>query len=486
MPLEVDMDFMASVLNESGCAGEPAQQQPLPSSNGNGGGEFSIDEWLRTHNVPVGPPEPYNGGRKWVLEECPFDSSHKKPDAVVYESAKGPLGFKCSHNSCSAYKWQDFRLRFEPNAYQPKPQAVASVANGAAAEGSDKPADKPASEWDVIGPPKSIGELVKEYPDLRPEVIRGLLRRGETMNIVSGTKLGKSWLSYGIGLCVVTGKRLWDTFLPVPGKALLIDNEIHPETLAFRLPRVAKSYGIEPDSYQGLLRTVNLRSHNMDMPAIGRYLGNIEPGEYSLVIIDALYRTYPEGTDENSNADMTRLFNLVDQIAAKLDSAVALVHHTTKGLQSGKQVTDVGSGAGAQSRACDTHLILRPHKDDKAVVVEAALRSFPPIEPICLKFEWPIWKLAGDLDPAELKTEKPKPNLERVASKILIALQDGPKTVTKLKTIIGRNPAIIADAVEILLAKQEVTRCIIKMRNGEYDGFELNPNQPEPTRTSSA
>jgi len=86
-------------------------------------------------------------------------------------------------------------------------------------------------------------------------------------------------------------------------------------------------------------------------------------------------------------------------------AAFVVVHHASKGIQAGKQVTDVGAGAGAQSRATDSHIVLRPHEEDNAVVVEAAVRSFAPVKPVCLRWEYPIWTLAPELDPEQLRQE---------------------------------------------------------------------------------
>lgn len=51
------------------------------------------------------------------LDECPFDHSHKDGDARIFHYTNGAIAFKCHHNHCSAYKWQDVRLKFEPDAY---------------------------------------------------------------------------------------------------------------------------------------------------------------------------------------------------------------------------------------------------------------------------------------------------------------------------------------------------------------------------------
>jgi hypothetical protein len=67
-------------------------------------------------------------------------------------------------------------------------------------------------------------------------------------------------------------------------------------------------------------------------------------------------------------------------------------------------VTDVGAGAGAQSRATDTHLILRPHEADGVVILDAVARSWPPVAPRCLRWDYPLWRPAPDLDPTSLRT----------------------------------------------------------------------------------
>jgi hypothetical protein len=49
---------------------------------------------------------------------------------------------------------------------------------------------------------------------------------------------------------------------------------------------------------------------------------------------------------------------------------------------------DVGGGAGAQSRATDTHLVLRPHEEDNVVVRNAAVRTWAPIVPMWLRLAY--------------------------------------------------------------------------------------------------
>ncbi len=77
-----------------------------------------------------------------------------------------------------------------------------------------------------------------------------------------------------------------------------------------------------------------------------------------------------------------------------------MFHHSTKGDQGGKAVTDIGAGGGAQSRTVDCHLTIRPHNDaPELAVLDAAVRTFAPVEPQTLRWKFPLWELAEDIEP---------------------------------------------------------------------------------------
>jgi hypothetical protein len=80
---------------------------------------FDISTFLARH-LSAREPVAHEGGRKWVLESCPFDADHKAPDAAVFERADGSLAFKCFHNSCAGYGWRDVREKFEPRVERSK------------------------------------------------------------------------------------------------------------------------------------------------------------------------------------------------------------------------------------------------------------------------------------------------------------------------------------------------------------------------------
>ena len=260
-----------------------------------------------------------------------------------------------------------------------------------------------------------IGTLIDLCPDMRPFIIDGLLRQGETMNVISAPKIGKSWLSLMIALCVVTGRAIFGIYPVKRGKVLLLDNELHKETLARRVHTLAKEMGIQRHEYEDKLIVESFRGRLRDWYKLRTYFASITPGEFALVLCDAFYRFMPAGADENDNGTMSTVFNAIDSYAEMIQAAFILIHHSSKGLQNAKAVTDVGAGAGAQSRATDTHLILRHHEENDVVVLDAAVRSWKPIEPMCIRWKYPMWTPALELDATQLRREN-RPRKEKSAT----------------------------------------------------------------------
>lgn len=114
-PEVVEVNDIALLLKLAKTLPEP----PKKTFNSNTK-EFKIDDWLSEHGVKVQESLSFGSGRKLILEECPFDSSHKGKDSAIFELNNGALAFKCFHSSCSQYTWQDVRRKYEPNAYEIK------------------------------------------------------------------------------------------------------------------------------------------------------------------------------------------------------------------------------------------------------------------------------------------------------------------------------------------------------------------------------
>lgn len=259
-------------------------------------------------------------------------------------------------------------------------------------------APRPKTASDIL----SHAERLLRFPTLRQPVIHGILRRGETMNVIAPPKVGKSWMVMNLALSIVAG-RSWMGYGVEPGPVLIVDNELHDETSTYRTEKVAEAMRLDAGSYEDNLHTFGLRGHLQNFYALGSVFRAIPHARYRVIIVDAFYRVLPGDVDENSNANIAGVYNLIDQYAHLTGACFVLVHHSSKGNQGEKTVTDVGSGAGSISRAADTHLVLRQHEEAGVYVVDGAVRSWTPIEPRCVRWVWPLWQDAPECDPYALR-----------------------------------------------------------------------------------
>lgn len=314
-----------------------------------------------------------------------------------------------------------------------------------------------------------FSQMSAKHPTLRPYLIDGYARIGETINLVADPKIGKSWLVLYIALCVVTGRLLFGKFHVARGAVMLVDNELHPETLAHRIKIVAKQMGlIDPATpcdqwpkdecyWPEHLHTLCLRGRLTNILELGSFFDDIpNDGYFKLVVLDAKYRFGIPGKSENSNADEMSFYNLVDQYATKVNAGFLLVHHASKGNQGDKSITDVGAGAGAQSRAADCHLIIRQHEQEDCAVLDGVVRTYLKPKPLVIRWKFPLWTIDEDLDPANIKKpasrgdeRQSKKDAEGIAV-IRKALMKGPKTRRALRQA-GLGP----DRVNRLLSQME-------------------------------
>lgn len=93
------------------------QPEKKDKYNNYGATSFDLDEFLRKHNIAVDRVIEDRDYTKYILKNCPFNSSHSAPDSAVFKMRDGSFGFKCLHASDSHYTFRDFRCHFEPDAY---------------------------------------------------------------------------------------------------------------------------------------------------------------------------------------------------------------------------------------------------------------------------------------------------------------------------------------------------------------------------------
>lgn len=418
----------------NGPARQPERVRPTESQHGRPGDDYNergdFRELLRSHRwmyVGGSDTELWRRPDKTIGHSATIRIFEGKPVLYVFSSNAAPFEPEKSYSPYAVYT-----LLEHSGDYTAAAKALGSQGYGSPARSSTRQStgltddyfdslqancteqyDLPSVEGNALAETEAkrlpnlkiltAGDLIRDFTQLRRMLIDGLLRDGEVMNVIAPPKLGKSWLVLSLVLAVACGIEWLGRFATRRGKVLLIDNELHPETLANRLPRVAMAMGLSPEDYGENVSVICLRGRLIDLKQLAFELMQIEPGSYDLIVFDAWYRLLPAGTDENANGDVTQLYNLLESVADRIGSAFTCIHHTSKGNQSEKNITDVGSGAGAQARAADTHMVMRPHEVDGAIVVGASVRSWAPLEPFVMRFEFPIFSIDEHLNPNDLK-----------------------------------------------------------------------------------
>lgn len=95
----------------------PEPEAPSRQNHYRGTDSFDLEAFIAKYNIKVAKKTATNVYTKYVLAECPFDANHKAPDSCVFAFRNGGYQFVCLHQSHRHLTFKDFRLHFDPNAY---------------------------------------------------------------------------------------------------------------------------------------------------------------------------------------------------------------------------------------------------------------------------------------------------------------------------------------------------------------------------------
>ena len=340
------------------------------------------------------------GGRHYIvatiLGSIPSHKHYASYAAVIRETATRRKTIAACHDA--------IRKAYQPQAGQLVEEAAADAA--ALAEQLTKlaAAAAPPTPFRAI----SAGRLVDENPEPLKETIYGISRYMEVLTMIASSKARKSWLMLSLLLCFVA-RRMWlGMFATAGGRVLLIDNELHKTTIAFRIREVARGLGITSEEWRDAFDVVTLRGQKVDIDLVEKELRKIEPGKYGLIILDSGYKFYQDWMDENNNSHMKAFYCTLERCAEATGATICLVHHSPKGNTSARDVAAIGAGAGAQSRSADSILAMREHEEAECFVIDSVLRSCPPQKQFGVRWEYPIFKSDPLLDPTKLKRDPSK------------------------------------------------------------------------------
>jgi len=92
----------------------PAKETPPTRPYHGPAHRFDLMAWMQEHGIEVKSSDPYQGGTRYILKECPFNPEHTGTSVAIIQGGNGRIGFKCQHAGCADKKWPDLRELKEP------------------------------------------------------------------------------------------------------------------------------------------------------------------------------------------------------------------------------------------------------------------------------------------------------------------------------------------------------------------------------------
>lgn len=236
-----------------------------------------------------------------------------------------------------------------------------------------------------------------------PVVIDGLLRQGDLLLVGGKSKRWKSWARMDLLYCMANGFD-WLGFKCHKGLVVHFDLELHAADVRHRFDQIHQSYCNE-----GLrgnfdnMRFATLRGEEFTQETLEGVTELLTPLGPIIFSLDPVYRLLG-GKSENDQAAVNQLLNEFLALGEHVRCAIALTQHFSKGNQSEKDPEDRFSGSGVWARFPDCLITITDLEEQNCFAADFILRSFPPVERIALRWEFPRFRIDSSLDPDKLKT----------------------------------------------------------------------------------
>ena len=104
----------------------PEETKTMSNRNQSFTSNFDLVTWIRDHGLSVSKEGSWqNGGHKWILDICPFDSNHTDNAAYIVQQPNGAIGAGCQHDGCKArgWGWRELRELYEPESRERREKA---------------------------------------------------------------------------------------------------------------------------------------------------------------------------------------------------------------------------------------------------------------------------------------------------------------------------------------------------------------------------
>ena len=348
----------------------PSDQEVTPSKKNSRVSDFDLLDFMRSNGMSY-EEDSNDRATIYKLDECPFDPSHKNGDAKIFLYKNGAIAFKCHHNSCRHYKWQDVRLKYEPDAYDYEKDDGRIDAGWNKHKHTEQQADvidftetpKPKEKIKIRKLKTAHDLMQKELAE--PRVFIGV--GAELPILLEGTcilsakpKLGKSWLALSMCLAVANGEDFLG-YHTQKCSTLYLDLETS-ETLQQK--RLRKALHGEPVPNNFYLDTETNSIDHGFVEQIRAYLD--EDPDIGIVVIDVfqIIRTATKGNKETEYEHAYRDITPLNELAQEKHIAIVLVCHDRKAVDPDDPFSNILGSTGLQGAATQMIVMFRKRKED--------------------------------------------------------------------------------------------------------------------------
>jgi hypothetical protein len=222
-----------------------------------------------------------------------------------------------------------------------------------------------------------------------------------------------------------------------------------------------------------------LRGRVRDWPRLQQ---QIRLGEYVLIVIDPVYKLLllvgESIRDENRTGGVATVLDQMDALTERTGAAIAFGAHFSKGDQAKKESIDRVSGTGVWARDPDAIINFTALSTDDSYAVDMDLRSYPPQKPFALRWEYPEFIRADELDPTQLKKRKPSGAAEKQYDvQELVALLEEPMRAGEYQELAKEEIGMKERTFYSLFAEAKENGLIIADKDRKW---QRNPNPPNP------
>jgi hypothetical protein len=317
----------------------------------------------------------------------------------------------------------------------------------------------PAVDLSVLPPPLPDVEFLEDFvmnlPAPPVQVVEGILHQGCKMILGGTSKSNKSWCLLDLAISVASGQPWWGRrTAKVP--VVYINFELQRWSIGQRV-NALRAARPECVVLGRSLALWNLRGRNADLTLLRPKLEEqLTRHQFGLIILDPAYKLLGD-RDENANGEIASLMNEFEALAQSSGAAVVVAHHFAKGDSSAKNAIDRMSGAGAWARDPDSILVLTPHEEPDCFTVSTVLRNLPQVEEFVVEWDYPLMRVANDLNPEALRRPQSKNKVCSDREFVETALSTEGKTFTNImgqaKAALNMSPRTAATYLKRLVGK---------------------------------